>query len=137
MVTSAHPAQEIHITVINKIGVLADLSNILTECGINIEAVAGYAVDKEAKIMLVTADNRRTIEVLKKANYTSVSEKEVIVAELANKPGVLKEVATSLARENIDILQIYGTTCAADCPAKVVLSTSNNEKALSVFRRQP
>lgn len=137
MIKSAHMGTEINVTVVNKIGVLADLSNTVLEDGVNIEAVAGYAVNNEARIMLVTSDNRRTVAALKKAAYTNISEKPVIVIELENKPGVLKELTADLARQNIDIVQIYGTTCAANCPAKVVLSTNNNEKALGLFRKQP
>ena len=135
MIKSAKLEKEIVVTVINKIGVLADMSKLLTEHGINIEAVAGYGTDKEAKIMLVTEDNLRASDALRKAGYKSLKENEVVVLELENKPGALKHITTALAGESIDIKHIYGSTCSGSCPAKIVLSTSNNEKALVVFRR--
>jgi len=126
--------KEIVVTVGNKIGVLADISKILADHGINIEAVAGYADNAEAKIMLVTDDNLRSVDALKKKSYKSIVEKEIIVIELENKAGALKNIISKLASEGIDIKYIYGTACSAGCPAKIILSTSDNEKALVAFK---
>ncbi|MDD4894531.1 MAG: ACT domain-containing protein [Candidatus Omnitrophica bacterium] len=134
MLKSANLAKEIVVTVVNKIGVLADMSKILADHGINIEAVAGYADGDQAKIMLVTDDNLRAVDALKKKSYNSITEKEVIVLELENKAGALKNITGKLESEEIDIKYIYGTTCPIGCPASVVLSTSDNEKALVAFK---
>lgn len=135
MISQAQLAKEIVVTVVNKIGVLADMSKLLAESGVNIEAVAGYAVNKEAKIMLVTNDSLRAIGALKKSGYTSIKENEVVVIELEDKPGALKNITARLAAEGIDINQIYGTTCSGGCPAKLVISTTDNEKALVAFKK--
>ncbi len=134
MLKDVNLAKEIVVTVGNKIGVLADISKILADHGINIEAVAGYADNAEAKIMLVTDDNLRSVDALKKKNYKSIVEKEIIVIELENKAGALKNIISKLASEGIDIKYIYGTACSAGCPAKIILSTSDNEKALVAFK---
>ncbi len=134
MVRDAHLGKEIVVVVGNKIGVLADLSKIVSDHGINIEAVAGYADNKEAKIMLVTNDNLRALDALNKNGYKSSKESEVLVLEMENKTGVLKNITSKLASEGIDIRYIYGTTCTSGCPSRVVLSTSNNEKAVVAFK---
>ncbi len=134
MIKTARLGKEIAVTVVNKIGVLADMSNLLAEQGINIEAVAGYAVDNTAKIMLVTADNLRATGALKKSGYKSIEENDVVIIDLENKPGALKVITAKLASENIDIKQVYGAVCASGCPAKMVLSTSDNGKALAAFK---
>ena len=135
MIGSAQLSKEISVTAANKIGVLADIAKMMAEHGINIQAVAGYAVGDEAKIMLVTADNLRATDALKKAGYKSLKENEVIVLELENKAGVLKNVTDKLLAENIDIKQIYGTACVSECPARIILSTADNQKALAVFKK--
>jgi hypothetical protein len=137
MIKAASLGKEICITVVNKIGVLADISKVLAQAGINIEAVAGYAKEnsQEAQIILITSDNQQAAEALKKENYTSVAQEEVVVLELENEPGALKEITTRLSAAGIDIKYIYGTTCAANCPAKLVLSTSDNQKALEAFKK--
>lgn len=136
MVKKAQLGKEIVVSVVNKIGILADMSKILADHGINIEGVAGYATNGEAKIMLVTDDNLRASDALKKQNYKSVKENEIVIVELENKPGALKNVTMKLAAKNIDIKYIYGTTCSCAGPAKIVLSTSDNEKALVTFKTE-
>ena len=135
MLKKAHLGKEIVVTVINKIGVLADISKILADHGLNIEAVGGYAIDAEAKIMIVAEDTLRATDALRKAGYNSLKEREVVVVELENKPGALKLITSTLAAQGIDIKQVYGTTCAGGCPARIILLTSDNEKALVAFKK--
>lgn len=135
MLPGARLGKEIVVTVVNKIGVLADISQLLADHGINIIAVLGYAAgNNEAKITLVTEDNLRASEALRKKNYTSIKESEVVIVELENKAGALKNVTAKLAAGNIDIKYIYGTTCACGGPSMIVFSTSDNEKALMAFK---
>lgn len=136
MISGAQLGKEIAVTVINKIGVLADMSRIVADHGINIEAVAGYVIDNEATIMLVTDDNLRAKEALEKKGYKSIKEKEVVMLDIENKAGVLKNITAQLAVEDIDINYVYGTACTGGCPSRMVLSTTNNEKALVVFKKK-
>jgi hypothetical protein len=135
MLRSAKLAKVIVITVVNKVGVLADITKILAGHGINIEAAKGYAEDAKAKIMLVTDDNLRAVDALKKKDYKSIVENEVIMIELENKAGALKNVALKLESEEIDIKYIFATTCSTGCPVRLVLSTSDDEKALVAFNK--
>ena len=135
MIKSAQLGKEIRVRVVNKIGVLADMSKLLAEHGINIDAVAGYESGNEAYLILVAGDTLRASDALKKAGYKSLAETDCIILELENKPGALKHITTALAREEIDIKQIYGTTCSYGCPARIVLTTGDNEKALVVFNK--
>lgn len=135
MIKSAGMGKEILVTVKNKIGVLADMCRIVADHGINIEAVSGWGKDPDAKIRFVTADNLRALDALKKAGYTSIEEVDVLLVELDNKPGALKNVTSFMAAQGIDIKYAYGTACSGGCPSKLVLSTSNNEKALLVLKR--
>lgn len=135
MLKNANLAKVIIVTVVNKIGVLADMSKVVAEHGINISAVTGYAENKNAKIMLVSEDNLRVIDALKKNGYKSLAEEEIIMLELEDKPGALKNVTAKLASLGIDIKYLYGTTCPGGCPPRLVLSTSDNEKALVAFRK--
>lgn len=136
MVKSAQLGKEISVTVVNKIGILFDISKILADHGINIEAVAGYSVNgKEAKIMLVTSDNLRAKDALIKAGYKKTEENPVVILELENKAGALKNITLRLAEKHIDIKYIYGTACSDNCPSKVILSTNNDAEALLAFKK--
>jgi hypothetical protein len=135
MVTGAHLGKELAVTVKNEIGVLADMSRILADHGVNIEAVKGYAEGDEATIILMTDDNLRAKEALQKERYKSIEESEVVIVDLENKPGALKNITNRLAGEGVDIKHIYGTICPKGCPARLIMSTSDNEKALLAFKK--
>lgn len=136
MLKGVRQGKEIKINVANKIGILSDMSKVIADYGINIEALAGYAMDdKTAEIILITDDNLRASEALKKSNYKSIKEADVVIVDLENKPGALKHITSALAAKDIDINYIYGTSCAEGCPSRVVLSTSDNQKALLVLKK--
>jgi len=133
MVKDVKLAKEIVVVQKNKVGILANISKILADAGINIRGVAGYAIDNDARIMLVTEDNLRAMDALKKSGYEAVKENEVVVAELVNKPGAMKSFTAKLAAEGVDMKYIYGSVCSKD-PGIIVLSTSDNEKVVVIFK---
>jgi hypothetical protein len=136
MVKEVNIGKEIVVTEKNKIGVLADIARLVSDHGINIEAVAGYAgADGVAKIMIVTNDNLRAKEAIQKKGYKDVKESEIVIIELENKIGALKNITAKLVAENIDIRYMYATTCPAGCPAKLVFSTTANEKAVVSLKK--
>ena len=134
MIKDVKLAKEILVSEKNEAGILAKISKILADSGINIQGVVGYVMNKEASIMLVTGDNLRAVDLLKKAGYKAVKENEVVTAELINKPGALKSFTAKLAAGGIDIRYAYGTTCSAGCSSRIVLSTSDNEKVVALFK---
>ena len=135
MIKNANLGKEIVISVPNKVGVLANISKVLADHGINVEGIAGYSANNEARIMLVADDTLRAKEALIKAGYKSAKENEVVLVILENNPGALKSLSAKLVAEKIDIKYTYATACSADCPAKMVLATSDNEKALVSFKK--
>lgn len=134
MIRSVNLAKEIVVTAENKVGLMAGMSRILADHGINIEGVAGYEIGNEAKLMFVVSDALRAKEAIEKAGYKKTKENEVIEIELENKPGALKGVTAKLAAEKIDIKYMYGTTCTGGCPSKIILVTGSNEKALVALK---
>ena len=135
MIKTVRLGREIQISAENNIGVLADLSKLLAENGINVEAIAGYALNNEAKIMIIADDILRSTEILNKAGYKGVKENQVVILELENKPGALKTAASILAVNKIDIKHIYGTARISGCPSRLILSTSDNDKALVELKK--
>jgi hypothetical protein len=135
MIKDANLGKELVVTTENKVGVLANISKIMADHGINIEGVAGYAAaNNEAKIMIVADDALRAREALQKAGFKNVKENEVVVVDLLNKPGALKAITAKMAADKIDIRYTYGSTCPTGCPARIILATNNNEKALVLFK---
>jgi hypothetical protein len=128
--------EEIEIATKNKIGLLADIAAMLANHGINIESALGYETGNTAKLMLVTSANLLIVGELKKKNYKSVKETEVLIVELEDKPGALKVVTTELKKAKIDIRYLYVTTMSgASCASKMVLQTSDNEEAMALLSK--
>ncbi|MDD4202046.1 MAG: ACT domain-containing protein [Candidatus Omnitrophica bacterium] len=133
MIKAVQMNKELFLSVENKIGQLAKISKILSERGINIEALAGYikAGTTEAQIRLTADNDSLAVDALKKNGFTNIKEKSVLVVSLENKPGALNVVTSKLAKENIGIISMYGTSCEGDCCAlcRVIVDTSDNQKA--------
>jgi hypothetical protein len=132
--------EELVITVKNKIGLMAEISEMLANRGINIESALGYESGRTAKLMLVTTANIAILSDLKK-KYKSVKETEVVMVELEDKPGAMKVVTTELKQAKIDIFYLYVTSPSNPRgSSRMVIQTSDNEKAmvlLSKYVTQP
>ena len=130
--------KEICVGVVNEVGILSKITSFLVNHGINIEAIFGYSAEKGqwAGLTFITENNSAAIEALTKHGYTDNKENNVLIVELENRPGALKNISECLAQEDINIGHIYGTTCLGGCPAKLVLSTSDNDRAFTILSSQ-
>ena len=137
MIKNITLGEEITITTKNKVGILADVSKTLSLKGINIEAALGYEVGPIAKLLVVTNANLMIVNELKKMKYKSVKEAEVLLVDIDNKPGALKVVSTEMKENKIDIRYVYLTpcTCASGGSSRMVLQTSDNERAMAVLSK--
>lgn len=138
MIKSIALGEEILITTRNKVGLLADIATMLANQGVNVEAISGYEVGDTAKLRLVTNANLGIVEELKEKKYKSVTESEVLIIEIVNKPGALKVVTTELGNNKIDMNCLYVTSpigAGGGISSKMILSTSDNEKAMALLSK--
>ena len=136
MIKSLVRGKEIAVGVVNDVGALAKVTSLLVNHGINIETVMGYSTARgeQAELMFITDNNFKAVEVLVEHGYSYINEHDVIIAELENKPGALKNISEILALQQINITYIYATTCNSGCPAKLVFATSNNDDAFKMLK---
>ena len=128
--------EELVITVKNKIGLMAEISEMLANRGINIESALGYESGRTAKLMLVTNANLAIVNELKKKKYKSVKETEVVMVELLDRPGAMKVVTTELKKARIDIKYLYVTSPSVrQGSSRMVISTSDNEAAMALLAK--
>jgi hypothetical protein len=125
----ARQGKEVVLRTANKIGALADLSKIVAERGVNILAMSAWTEDTDAVVRLVADDTLRTMDVLKKNGY-SPQEKDVVLVDAAHKPGILRHLTDVLAKENIDLLHLFGSATIDQDVCLVVLNSSDNERAI-------
>lgn len=128
-------AKEISVGTKNEVGALARMMSFLVDHGINVETIAGYSnqAGTEGMLTFITDDNQKSLDELVKNGYDDIEPREVIVAEVENRPGTLKNVSEILAANRINIDYLYCTTCPNGCPAKIVLSTSDNDEAFRLL----
>jgi len=127
--------RELVVRVPNRVGLLADIANLLAEKGINIIAVHCSTGGEQAEIHLVTDAQIYAREALEGAEYP-VEQEEVILLELPHRPGFLRRVTETLRRHGVDIRYLYATAPAWSEKSLVVLSCDNNGRALDLLRER-
>src|ERR1044072_7720273 len=120
------PGKEVVVKVRNQIGVLAQLSKIISDKGISILAASAWVEAADGVIHLVTEDNLRAMDVLRQKNYKP-AEIDVVMVEIPHKPGMLSRITEKRAQEGIDISYLYGTATADQDRCLIVFSSAKNE----------
>jgi len=98
--------RQFEIAVENKIGCLADVTEILAQARINLKAIATDNKDTHGVIKIVTDDDDATRQVLKEAGL-NYKEHEIVPIRVLDKPGELAKVAKAMSNLNIDIESVF------------------------------
>jgi hypothetical protein len=104
---------EFVIELAHRPGSLANLSRLLGEAGVNIDALAGWQGDNHGIVRLVVnhADTARSALIDAGLRF---DERTALTVTLPNRPGALAEVCTDLADAGVDIEAIYVVGGGAD-----------------------
>ncbi|MBI5228217.1 ACT domain-containing protein [Candidatus Micrarchaeota archaeon] len=86
----------------DKVGLLADISYVLSKSKINIESVNVEVVAGKAIITLNLSDAEKGKTVLESANY-KVEAVNAVIVKLTDQPGELSKITTMLSKEGINI----------------------------------
>jgi hypothetical protein len=132
-VREARLIQEIVIEDIDRIGVVADISRLLGDMGINLSAVSAAVEGDSVRLRLITSSQSYARDALRDAGYT-VRERDVIAIELPHHPGFLCRITEALARRELTITELYATVPEDGDLGLVVFSCSNNLHALQLLR---
>jgi hypothetical protein len=100
-------ATDLAVTVEDKPGALAGMGEAIGAAGINIGGVCGVAAPGASVVHLLVDDAAGAQEALAGAGFTFVEEREVVVLEVEDRPGVLGEVARKLADAGVNIELVY------------------------------
>ena len=113
-------AYDFTITVPNKTGTLAKLSEMLHKDGVNVEGLAIFEQGTDAYFHLLTKSEAKskTVHAITECGYTVKAEREVIVEQVEDRPGVLAEITRRIADEGINLTIAYlatGTRLVLGC----------------------
>jgi hypothetical protein len=131
----ARIAREVVIRLPNQIGLLAQLSKIVAEKGINILAIGAWIEGNNALVRLVTDDNLRVTDALRERQYNT-QESEVVLTEAKHKPGMIRHIAEKLAERGIDLRHFYGTAAPEQDSSLIVFSSTNNSQAMVLLNEK-
>lgn len=114
-----------------KTGLIADVTAAIRTAGVNLEAISAYESDGLGRFLIVTDNNTRAaiaLELMGAKPY----EKQVVLADIENRPGALEEVTRMLSDAGINLEYVYGASGIVG-NARFVLATTDDEKACSLL----
>jgi hypothetical protein len=108
-------------------GQLATLGGATGAAGVNIEGMCAFTGEGRGIIHLLIADKavRRAVAALEAAGMGIADQREVLVVDVANRPGSLGELARELAEAGVNIELLYTTFGGV----RVVIATDDIENA--------
>ena len=124
--------KRIVIVADNEVGVIAGITRVLADGGINLEGLSVETSGEQGTIVLNADDTDHALALLNQAGYKAVGD-DIIVLRLRDEPGALATVADSLKQANVNIqsLHILGRS---DGFATVALTTDDRERAEMAIR---
>ena len=125
----ARIGKEVTVRVHNEIGVLAQLSKLIADKGINILALCAWVEGEDAVVRLITNDNLRVTDALR-GNHYNPRETGVVLVETAHKPGILRRVTERLCEKSIDLHHIYATAPDDQDQILIAFASANNDQAI-------
>lgn len=121
------------IFLINKPGVLANVTGALAKAKVNIVALALMDSGEHGTLRIVCDDADKTRTVLGKT-HDRWTESDVLVLSLDNNPGAFADISEELAREHVNITYAYVTGGAAGGKTTAVFKLADLKKALTVLK---
>ena len=125
--------REIILTTEDRTGLLAGISRLLADMGINLLSIALTADDETAVIRLLASSQSYAGDALRDAGF-SVEERDVVVVKLPHYPGFLCRVSEALARKEISLTDLHATVSEEGSTGVVVFSCSDNGRAVQMLR---
>lgn len=121
--------KQLSVFLENRPGVLAKICGILSEAGVNINALSVHDTVDNAVVRLVVDQPTKALLLLEQEELY-ILEQDVVVLYVDNEPGILSQIAIKLARADINISYAYCTAGPRQTAGCIVLKTDRPEQAL-------
>jgi len=124
---------ELVVETEDRVGVVAEISRLLADMGINLLSIMVRTEEDRALVHLVTTSQTHAHEALRKACF-EVREREVVLVELPHHPGFLSKVSEALARKGLAVDELYATVPESGSIGVVVLLCPDIRGAVQLLR---
>ncbi len=125
-------AKQLSVLVQNEPGALAALCQSLAHARVNILAICVVESAEHGIVRLVLDNPKAGAKAITRSGRLH-TESDVFILRLANKPGVLADVATRLAEHELNVKYVYGGAEAEGTHSFVVLATDKMDKAAGLL----
>ena len=126
-------ATQFSVFLVNKPGVLAQVTRALAEEKLNIVAMTLVDSQEHGVLRFVAENEGAARDVVKKLNLP-MTETEVLVLELSNRPGALAGVAGLLGENHININYAYVTSGAPGGHTTGVFKVADINKSIKLLK---
>ena len=127
--------RQISVFLENKIGRLAEITQILGKKEINIRALAIADTTEFGILRMIVDKPQKAQEALEERGFT-VSQTEVLVVEVEDKPGGLAQVMAILQRAGINVEYLYAFVSPRGRNALVVLKIEKIKDTIDLLQVQ-
>lgn len=115
----------------NRVGALAEVASLLGKSGINLESISLESFHDGAVIRLITRDAASAKKALARSGFQAI-ESEIFLLDILDRPGELGKMASKMAREGINIENIYMVSKEKD-KTRLALKVDDLKKAEALF----
>ena len=121
----------------NKPGLLAQVARQLAKAKINVLAMTMMDSSEHGVLRMVVHNGAEAFRAAVNALNLPMTETEVLLVEMPNRPGSLAEVCGKLAESHINISYAYCTTGAPGGRTTGVFKVADIKKAMKVLSKGP
>jgi len=131
----AELARQLMVRGDNEIGMLANITRVLSTAEINLVALCAYSIESNVAMMFVTDDNNEAKRHLEAKGY-EIQEEEVVLLSVDNTPGALQRVTDKIAEADIDLALVYGSVDESAEVNRSVLISNNNLDVMMIIKTE-
>lgn len=117
-------AKDLTVVLENRPGTLAELGEALGNAGINVDGMCGFPCEGRGVIHILVEDASAARLALEDADLGVDAERDVLLYEAEDRPGMLGETTRKLADAGVNVDLIYKAT-----QTKLVIGADDLEKA--------
>lgn len=126
--------EQISVFVQNEKGALSHVLDVLGAANIEIRALSIADTSDFGILRMITDNNKKAQETLKKENYICTLT-DVVAAAVDDRPGGLANHVNLLAAAGIDVEYLYAFVTRSDNEACVVFRVNDTENAQKVLEK--
>ena len=121
-------AKDLTVILEDRPGTLAEMGKALGKAGINIEGGCGFRSEGKGVIHILVEDVAAARRELQQAGIEVRDERQVLILDVENRPGVFGDIASRIAKAgvNIDLVYVAANT-------RLVIGADNLDKARSAI----